>query len=98
LSHWTKKLPVSSTLSSMPISRCTSPNGGPGYSACPHMQRVISSSAASMSFSGSSSGCLTTGSLSSPFRRLLRGAVCSARAVESAPSADSGGCEEERRG
>lgn len=98
LSHWTKKLPVSSVSVSAFGSCCRRAREGPGYSAWPQMQRVTSSSAASASFSSLSTCCLIRGSLSSPFRRLRRGASCSARLVDSAPSADSDRWIEDLRG
>lgn len=90
LSHWTKKLPVSSVMVSASGCCCLRASEGPGYSACPQMQRVTSSSAGSMSFSSCSICRVAAGSFSSPFRLLRRGWVCSAaREVESAPSLDS---------
>ena len=97
LSHWTKKLPVSSVRFSAFGCCCRRASEGPGYSACPQIQRVTSSSVASISFSSSLAGSWATDSLSSPLRRLRRGAICSAL-KESAPSADSEGGVDEGRG
>lgn len=98
ISHWMNRPPASSpwlsesgTTDNWPSLDLPASDGGPGYSCCPHTQRVTSSSSAMSSSSPSSSLAKSLASLSfSRVRRRVKGgSICKSRGGSSRSSEDS---------
>lgn len=97
ISVWTFQHLWEVSCSPSPCSRSRIHAGGPGYSGCPHIHLVTSSSGSPSSSSCSSAFVSISFSISVP-RRLRRGACGSDREFEAASSCDSDLLIEDSRG